>query len=486
MERNQLDTLSKKILKATKWSTFTEIISKLITPVTNMILARIISPEEFGVVATITMIISFADMFTDAGFQKYIVQHEFKNEENKLISINVAFWTNLIISLIIWIIIILFSEKISVFVGSPGLGNVIAITCVQLPITSFSSIQMSIYRREFDFKTLFLVRLIGIFTPLLITIPLALNEFGYWSLIIGSTLGLTFNAIILTIKSSWKPKFIYSIDVLKEMISFSIWSLIEAISIWFTVWIDTFIIGMYLNQYYLGLYKNSTAMVNSIMSIISSSIIPILFSALSRLQNDECKFKEIYYKLQRYVAFFTFPMGVGIVLYRELVTKLLLGNNWGEAADIIGIWSLTTIIVIVFSNFNSEVYRAKGKPKISFVYQVINIIFLVPTCIISLNHGFWTFVYSRSLIRIQTLITGFIIMKICMKFSITDMIKNNIKPMLCSIFMGLIGIWIKRYCNGIFSELLSIVLLIFIYFGSVLLVAKEDIKSMIIYIKEKH
>lgn len=76
-------TIQSKIINATKWSSLTEIVAKLITPITNMVLARILVPEAFGVIATITMIISFVDMFTDSGFQKYLVQHEFKdNKEN--------------------------------------------------------------------------------------------------------------------------------------------------------------------------------------------------------------------------------------------------------------------------------------------------------------------------------------------------------------------------------------------------------------------
>ena len=77
------NNLKNKVVNATKWSTITEIAAKLISPVTNMILARILAPEAFGVVATVTMIISFADMFTDSGFQKYLVQHEFKDENEK-------------------------------------------------------------------------------------------------------------------------------------------------------------------------------------------------------------------------------------------------------------------------------------------------------------------------------------------------------------------------------------------------------------------
>ena len=86
------NNLNKKIGMAAKWSIATEIAAKLISPVSNMILARFLTPEAFGVVATVTMVTSFADMFTDAGFQKYLVQHEFKDKNDQYDSTTVAFW----------------------------------------------------------------------------------------------------------------------------------------------------------------------------------------------------------------------------------------------------------------------------------------------------------------------------------------------------------------------------------------------------------
>ena len=98
----QKEDFKSSIINATKWSLITEFLAKLMTPITNLILARLLAPEAFGVVATITMIITFADIFTDAGFQKYLIQYNFKSEEEKTRSITVAFWTNLAISIIIW------------------------------------------------------------------------------------------------------------------------------------------------------------------------------------------------------------------------------------------------------------------------------------------------------------------------------------------------------------------------------------------------
>ena len=92
--------MNKKVIRATKWSFVTEIIAKFIAPFVNMILARLLTPDAFGSVATITMVISFAEIFTDAGFQKYIVQHEFKDDDDFNLGVNVAFWSNFCLSLI--------------------------------------------------------------------------------------------------------------------------------------------------------------------------------------------------------------------------------------------------------------------------------------------------------------------------------------------------------------------------------------------------
>jgi PST family polysaccharide transporter len=160
------EDLGKKIGNATKWSSITEISAKLVAPISSMVLARLLTPEAFGVVATINIIISFADMFTDAGFQKYLIQHRFKSEEDRFQSVTVAFWTNLFFSLLLWGIIAVFRDQIATLVGNPGLGNVIVIACVTLPMTSFSSIQMALFKRDFEFKIIVLCTISWGFNPI--------------------------------------------------------------------------------------------------------------------------------------------------------------------------------------------------------------------------------------------------------------------------------------------------------------------------------
>lgn len=469
-----------KVVNATKWSGIAEIIAKLISPITNMILARLLSPEAFGVIATVTMITSFVDMFTDAGFQKYLIQYEFKNKKEQFKYTNVAFLTNLVLSIFLWMIIIIFNEQIATIVGNPGLGHVIAIACTQLPITAFSSIQTALFKRNFDFKTLFFSRMAGIIIPFLVTIPLAIIGLSYWALIIGSILIQTANAVILTSRSEWKPSLYFNLSYLKGMLSFSIWTLIESISIWLTSWVDIFIISSYLNEYYLGLYRTSITMVNSLMGVIIATIIPVLFSTLSRLQNNELAFKKMFYISQKVVAYLVFPLGMGLFLFSDLATTIMLGEQWTEASNIIGIWSLTTVFLIVTSYFNSEVYRAKGKPKISFVSQMIHLVFLVPTCIISVKYGFWYLVYFRAFIRIQGVLTGFIFMKLIMNFSAIQTLKNLVRPLIFSVIMGVFAFLIKQISTSLIWNLMAVIASGIFYIILIILFGKTDI----IYLKK--
>ena len=457
---------NKKIAKATSWSMSAEIVAKLIAPITNMILARILMPEAFGAVATITMIISFADIFTDAGFQKYIIQHEFESKDEYYKSVNVAFWSNLVLSLISVLIIFLFRNQLASLVGSPSLGIGMSVASLSIILSSFSSIQMSVYKREFDFKTLFLVRIVTSFIPLFVTVPLALVYRNYWALVLGTLAMNLVQAVMLTMRSEWKPKLYYSFEKFKEMFSFTAWTLLESISIWLTGYIGTFIVGRILNDYYLGLYKTAMSTVNSYMNIITAGITPVLFSALSRYQNDEIKFKSTYLKFQSLTADIIMPMGVGLFIFSQLATRILLGSNWSEAADFIGLWSLMSSVTIVYGFFSSEVYRSKGKPNISLLSQVLHLIVLAPAIYISAKHGYEPLYITRSLVRIQGILVSVIFLSAIFKIGFIESLKNTFPQIVSSIVMGAAAYALKGlYPESIIWQFVTIAICVVIYFG---------------------
>lgn len=433
-----MSSFNNKVANATKWSAVTEVVARLIAPITSMVLARLLTPEAFGVVTTLAMIITFAELFTDAGFQKYLVQHEFIDDEDREQSLNVAFWSNFLMSMAIWGIIAVFADPLATLVGNPGLGHVLIISCVSIPLAAFSSIQMALYRRDLDFKTLFKIRIASILIPLLVTIPLALWLRSYWALVLGTIAQNIVNAVLLTYFSKWRPKLFFSMAKLREMLSFTIWSLVESISIWLTNYMDVFIVGTMLSQHYLGLYKTSSTLVGQIMGLITASTTPVLFSSLSRLQNNEEEFQTLFFQFERLVSLLIIPLGVGIFIFSDLTTSIILGDQWLDVSGFVGLWSLTSAFVIVLSHYSSEVYRAKGKPKLSVLSQLLHLMFLFPTVLIAARYSFETLYTARSLVRFTGIIINFCIIGLCIKISVCKMIVSVIPSFIASMCMMIV------------------------------------------------
>lgn len=425
-------SLNKQVITATKWSAITELAAKLILPITTMVLARLLTPDAFGILVTATMIISFAEIFTDAGFQKYLVQKEFPDEQSLYDSTAVAFWSNLILSLIIWGIIAAFSPQIAHWVGNSGHGLVIAVSCICIPLAAFSSIQTALFRRKLDFRTLFQVRIAGIMVPVFITIPLAYLTRSYWALIIGMIAQNLVNAAILTWKSSWKPRWYYNFTLFREMFSFTMWSMVEAISIWLTGYLDVFIVGVVLSTYYMGIYRTSINTVGQITTLITSATTPILFSALSRLQDNPEEFKKIFFRFQKLVGILVIPLGVGIFLFSDLITAILLGDQWSEASNFIGWWGLTSAITIVLAHYCSEVYRAKGKPKLSVLAQFLHMGFLIPTVLVFVHNDFQTLCIARSVVRLTAIFINLTILYYLVRISPWAMLRNILPPVIAA------------------------------------------------------
>lgn len=425
-----------KVVAAAKWSLITEVLAKLITPVTNIILAHILAPTAFGILATIMMVISFAEMLADAGFQKFLVQYEFESEDEKQKNVSVAFISNIVLAIVLWLVIIIWRDELAILVGNEGLGFPLAVMGAMLPLGAFSSIQMAMYRRSFNFKFLLSIRMITIITPLFISIPMALAGFDYWSLIAGLLAAHLFTAIALCVRQEKLISIYFSSTVFRKMFSFSAWSLAEAFSIWLTAWVDTFIISHFLDAYYLGLYKMPTAIVTTIMAIATSSMAPVLFSALSRHQHNQVEFEKTFLTFQRYMALFLVPLGVGMFVYQDFIVEILLGPQWKLAGIVLGSWALSSSLVTAISYLISEAFRAKGMPNISFLAQMAHLFVLIPVIYVCVQYDFTTFVYARSIVRVQMIAVLLYLLAIYVGMNAWLVIRNIKSYIIASAVVG--------------------------------------------------
>lgn len=433
---------------AARWSLITEAAAKIVTPVTQLVLARILAPEAFGVLATVIMVSSFATMLADSGFQKYLVQFEFQSVRGLYRAANVAFWSSMFLAIALMGVIVIFRDWVAYLVGTPELGMPIAVASFSLPISVCVSTQQALFRRAFVYKKLLPIRVTVALIPLVVSLPLALQGFGYWSLIIGVLASNLTNAAALTIVSEWKPRFYFSFALLKRMFSFSGWSLLEAISIWATLWSGTFIVGNILTASDLGLYRQPILVVNSAFAVVTSATTPILFASLSRLQTKQQDYKRFFLRFQFVASAALFPIGVGAFFYRDFFTGLLFGPKWSEAALMFGAWALTTSLNIVLAHYSSEVFRSLGRPRVSLLSQCLYMIAMIPALYFAALDGFITLVVVNAGIRLVGIAISQLLMYLVAGIGILRVMKNLYAPFVSAVVMGSVAALLSNLADG--------------------------------------
>lgn len=464
--------MDKKIVQSTKWSGITELLSKIITPFINLFLARILTPEVFGVVATFTLVITFAEVFTDAGFQKYLVQHEFEDDEDRINSTNVAFWTNFIFSCVVWLIILIFRDPIASLVGSPGYGWEIVIVGLNIPMVALSSIQAALYRRDFKFKQLLPIRVITCAVPLVVTLPLALVLRNCWALIIGTLAKEAVYMLSLSIKSDWRPKWYYSFAKLKEMLSFSATMMADSFMIWFTSYAGTFIVSQYLTTYYIGIYKTGITTISTYMNLIYTITAPVFFAALSRAQKDKHECDRLYYSFQRYCALIVIPLGFGAFVFRDFVTQILLGDQWGEASLMIGLVALALAYTILTAQFNSDYFRSQGKPKIALLVQSIYAAAMAMVLPVAVQRPFDILCISRFFLILFYAVVSTVVICLRFKVSLATILHNLLYPTVAAVIMSGVGMLLRQVSTSFVWNIVSILICAIVYLLVILLIPR--------------
>ena len=167
------------------------------------------------------------------------------------------------------------------------------------------------------------------------------------------------------------------------------------------------------------------------------------------------------------------PLSVGVFIYRDFATDVLFGDQWHEAADIIGVMSLALALRILFVRLYNEAYRARGLFRLPFVLQIVDVVILVPACLIAVKQGFWPLVYTRALVNLDLLIPQIILGWVILKISLKDIL-SGIAPLIVSTAaMAAVGYGLQTVYSGFAWNFVSIAICVIVYFGILFLFKKE-------------
>ena len=384
------DHFAMKTIHAAKWSLISELFAKSFVPILFIILVRYLGPEDFGVISAATLMISFSQHFCEMGLNRAVIQRETHIEQ----TLNIVFWSTFGLSLLIYVSLFIFAEMISGLFQDSRLIWVIRVQGIQLVFLSICSVYIALFQREMNFKTLFHMRIITRMLPSVVAVLLAWYGFRYWSLVISVTAGAIIQYIVLLILSPWRPCLTFDMDVAKEIFSFGIWVTGGAVLVWSYGQVDALIVGTRLNMHDFGLYQTGNTLVTLVFTAIFNPLMPVMFSSMSRLQNDIEKLRETLLKAVGMIAFIALPAGGGIYIISDLIAAVLFRNEWTGIGSVVAFMSATQAFSWLLIPCN-EAYRATGKAHIeTWLYFIIIIVYL-PVYFSAAQYGLWFFLKVR-------------------------------------------------------------------------------------------
>jgi len=368
-----------------------ELAAKAIQPIVFIVLARLLTPEDFGIMTSALMVISFSQIFWEAGMGKALIQRQTDLEE----AANAAFWVNITLGGLIAGLLYLFAQPIALtFFQDDRVTAVLQVMTLQVMLGALSSVQIALLQKEMGFRKLFWVRLATVSLPGLASIPLAWNGMGYWALVTGILAGQAVQAIMLWRMSNWRPRGTFQPGLAKEMGRFGAWVGMSGLLAWFYVWADALIVGLYLGSHELGLYQTGNQFAAMIFAILFGPIAPVFYSYLSRMGGDRERIRQAARKVIKAITFLSIPLALVIFFLASPMAEALFGSRWQGIELIIGVMALVHGFAWVIG-MNGEVYRALGKPSHETLMSAAPVVIYLFGYLISIQYGLEVFLWSR-------------------------------------------------------------------------------------------
>jgi O-antigen/teichoic acid export membrane protein len=359
--------IRKKTISGLKWATFSKSLSQLVTWSITLIVIRILSPEDYGLMALATILIGFLSILYEMGLGSAIIQAKEINKD----SLKNIFGFVLIINSLLWLLSIALAYPISAFFNEPQLVVLIHVLSIKFILIAFSVIPSSLLIREMDFKKKSLVDLVAAITSSITTLIFALSGFGIWSLIGGNIIGSVIAlAGLYYVRPYFEtPSFNFK-KITKHMYFGGIVTL-ERI-LWFLYsQADNIIIGKLLGKQSLGMYSVAMDLSSLPMQKLNAIINQVAFPAFSKLQEGTSQLSYAMSTSVRYIGLLSFPIFFGLFITAEEFVPTVLGEKWNDVTLPIMILSLVMPIRML-SNIYPTFLRGIGKPEISLTNLLIS------------------------------------------------------------------------------------------------------------------
>jgi teichuronic acid exporter len=428
--------------------------------VVSIVLARILTPKEYGIIALVLIFVNLASVFVQSGFNTALIQK--KNTDS--LDFSTIFYFSCTVAFILYLILFFSSPLVANFYHQPMLIPVIRVLSIILFFGAVNSIQVAIISRNMQFKKLFYSSIGGVLVSGLIGIVMALLDFGIWALVGQQITSQLFTTIIMWFTVKWRPQFQFSYNRLKALFSYG-WKILVA-SLVDALYLDlrSLVIGKVFSPEMVGYFNRGKQFPTIIVNNIDGSIQSVMLPTYSSHQDDRKRVKSIMKRSITTSSFIVFPMMIGLALVAEPLITLILTDKWLPSVPFLQIYCLVYAIRPLLTA-NIQATKGLGYSgaylKIEMVNKVIGVIILV----ISVRFGVLAITWGVLIGNIISIFTYAYPNVKLLNYSIIEQIRDVLPAMLLSLIMGvfvnlvslidtsLILMIVVKICTGLFVYL---------------------------------
>lgn len=424
-------SFKERFVNALAWSAGVKALSQVLSIAIGIFLARLLAPEDFGLIAMVLVFTGVAGLLSDVGLGSALVQRQ----DLKHIHFVSVFWANVCLGGILALILYISSASMAEFYGRFEIESIVKVLSLSFVIGALALVHRQVLIKNLRFKQLALADFSGMIVSGIVALGLAYKGFGFWALVWQQMVHQFTTYIIVTIVSSWKPSFEFRLSALKELFGFSIFVFLTRLLQYGAGRLDKLLTGRYLGAESVGILDKSQSMMLFPLQNISHTIGSIMFPALSLLNGDLERVKRVYLKCIEAIAFLTFPMMVGMFSVSENFVFGVLGPHWSGLIPVFQILCFAGIINSI-ATVTGSVYLSQGASKVQFKINL----FTRPLVIVSVVIGLaWGVEGVATGIVLAAWVSGIFtisIMATLIELKITKIIRVLLPIIFVSILMG--------------------------------------------------
>ncbi|QIC71521.1 lipopolysaccharide biosynthesis protein [Acinetobacter indicus] len=424
-------SLSTKTITGVLWNFGEQLLRRGVQAFTTILLAFFLAPEAYGLVAMMAVFIAIATSVMDSGFKQALIR--LSNATQK--DLSTAFWTNLGLGGLAYVVLFVSAPLIADFYKEPQLVLLIRIASIVVLISAFKIVQEAVFSRELNFKIQLKANLPAALVSSVVAIVLAYWDYGVWALVAQMHIFALISVLSFWYYSRWRPSFLFNKQSFLKMYDFGYKLLLSGLLDIVFRNVYVIVIAKTLSSGITGLYYFATQIVSIIDTQLVSAISNVTYPALSKIQSDEKKLKEGYRRIIILVTFIVFPTFTCLAALAGPLFHAFLPERWWQAVPYLQ-WLCIGGMFYPLHSINLNVLKVKGRSDLFLYLEIVKKALVVFVLLISFRYGIYGILIGQAIVTTLAYIPNSYFTAKLISYPITEQVKDFLPNLILSLLVA--------------------------------------------------